>query len=469
MLDQDQVKLLEQARATFKTVSVEGHTPFDDRSFAAFLQSHDLTSVTVFFHESRIAGFSKNGRAQINALARSLRTANPSQMRVVTNAVLADMLTKMLTQMLSGRADGELTSAEVKAFDEGLVAWFKSLAIARTHYIPCIISPWPGASFTVGPVRFYHRSDFPVADFGMTSAQFDALTDAVDLNDLNGLKTFMTERHADWIAVVGVYGHEPAQARVTADLTVDVALAIVQLLTPIDQYRQVSRCTARTAPAWRIDVVLTSDGGGAGGRSNNQPGRGVAPDGLGTILAAQDRELQSMGGRLAGYLDGSSELPSLDETWCNAAYWYHEAIAEPLETVAIAKLETAIEVLFRSVSSSGSNKRLTDSLEIFFGLQKDDLLPNGEMTAAEFAAAIVTARSRVLHGTWQTLIPDLPVGKGGKTISLRAAEQFARLLLVEFSLGLDHYGGSADPIDEVEPFLDWFRTTSAPSTPPAVS
>tara|TARA_Y100001947_G_C10140237_1_gene219519 strand:- start:391 stop:597 length:207 start_codon:yes stop_codon:yes gene_type:complete len=67
------------------------------------------------------------------------------------------------------------------------------------------------------------------------------------------------------------------------------------------------------------------------------------------------------------------------------------------------------------------------------------------------------------------LILDFFVGKGGKTISLRAAEQFARLLLVEFSLGLDHYGGSADPIDEVEPFLDWFRTTSAPSTPPAVS
>lgn len=469
MLDQDQFKMLENVRATFKTVSMEGHMPFDDRSFAAFLQSHDLTSVTVFPHESQIAGFSKDGRAQIDALARSLRSASPLQMRAVTNAVLAGMLTKMLTQMLRNRADAAFTPAELQAFDKGLVAWFASHAVVRTHYIPCILSPWADASFMVGPVRFHHHSDFPVRDFGMTSAQFDALTDAGDLNDLTGLKTFMTERYADWIAVVGVPGHEPAQARVAADLAVDVALAIVQLLTPLDYYRQASRCTARSAPVWRVDVVLTSDGGGFSGRSNNQPGLGVAPEGLGTILAAQARELQSIGGRLAGYLDGSSMLPGLDETWCNAAYWYHEAIAEPLETVAIAKLETAIEVLFRSVSSSGSNKRLTDGLEIFFGLQKDDMLPNGQMTAAEFAAAIVTARSRVLHGTWQTLIPDLPEGKGGKTISLRATEQFARLLLVQFSLGLDRYGRSAAPVDQVETFLDWFRTASSPSTPPAIS
>lgn len=469
MLDKDQFKMLEQARAAFKTVSMEGQTPFDDRSFTAFLQSHDLTSVTVLPYESRIAGFSKDGRAQIDALARSLRTAGPSQMRAVTNAVLAGTLTKMLTQILRGRADGALTPAELQKFDKGLAAWFASHAIVRTHYIPCILSPWADSSFTVGPVRFHQRSDFPVADFGMTLAQFDALSDVDDLYDLVGLKTFMTERNADWIAVVGVPGHESAQARVTADLAVDVALAIVQMLTPLDHYRQASRCTARSAPAWRVDVILTSDGGGGGGRSNKQPGLGVAPEGLGTILTAQARELQSMGGRLARYLDGSSRLPILDETWCNAAYWYHEAIAEPLETVAIAKLETAIEVLFRSGSSSGSNKRLTDGLEIFFGLQKDDLLPNGQMTATEFAIAIVTARSRVLHGTWQTLIPDLPEGKGGKTISLRATEQFARLLLVKFSLGLDHYGGSVAPVDQVEPFLDWVRTAFAPSTPRAVS
>lgn len=244
MLDQDQFKMLEQTRATFKTVSIEGHTPFDDRSFAAFLQSHDLTSVTVFLHGSQIAGFSKDGRAQIDALARSLCTASPSQMRAVNHSVLASMLTKMLTQMLRGRADGAFTPAELQAFDEGLVAWFASHAIVRTHYIPCIISPWADASFKVGPVRFHHCSDFPVADFGMTSAQFDTSTDAGDLNDLTGLKTFMTERHADWIAVVGVHGHEPAQARVTADLAVDVALAILQLLTPLDHYRQASRCTA---------------------------------------------------------------------------------------------------------------------------------------------------------------------------------------------------------------------------------
>ena len=55
-----------------------------------------------------------------------------------------------------------------------------------------------------------------------------------------------------------------------------------------------------------------------------------------------------MGRRLSAYLEATSVVPDLDEAWCNVMYWFHEAMAECLDTVAVAKLETSIEVLFRA-------------------------------------------------------------------------------------------------------------------------
>ena len=82
--------------------------------------------------------------------------------------------------------------------------------------------------------------------------------------------------------------------------------------------------------------------------------------------------LESMGRRLADYLAATSPLPDLDEAWCNAAYWYHEALAESLDTVAVPKLETAIEVLFRAESMSGSKQRMLDCFDAIFGLKGND-------------------------------------------------------------------------------------------------
>ena len=67
-------------------------------------------------------------------------------------------------------------------------------------------------------------------------------------------------------------------------------------------------------------------------------------------------------------------MPDLDEAWCNAAYWYHEALAEPLDTVAVAKLETAIEVLFRSENMDGSKKRIISSFDAIFDLSEADVI-----------------------------------------------------------------------------------------------
>ncbi|NSZ58456.1 hypothetical protein FY145_10525 [Agrobacterium tumefaciens] len=464
MLDQNQFETIERARAGFITVSTEGHTPFDDRTYVAFLQQHDLTHVTNFPYKQELSGFTTAARAEVSALAKSVRAASSARARSVSHAFLTKALDAILIGAFRDRSDAPLDAAEQQALDEKLTAWFDSHAVVRTHYIPCILSPYADERFSIGPVRFHHLSDFPAADFGMTIDEVDALDESNDFHGLTDLKRFIAERHADWVAVIGIADHEPNRALTKADLSVDVALAIVQLATSFDHYRGIARATARMAPAWRPNILRTSDGGGSGGIINLQPGRSVAPEGLGIILKANSAFVTSMGTRLTGYVEGMSALPVLDETWCNAAYWYHEAIAEPLETIAIAKLETAIEVLFRSESSSRSTSRLVNALEIFFGLAKDDMLPNGTMTAGEFAATIVTARSRVLHGTWQTLTSDLPEGKGGNPVSLAATEQFARSLLVKTSVAIDSYTASGNPADSVEGLLAWVRAMTAGKT-----
>jgi len=175
--------------------------------------------------------------------------------------------------------------------------------------------------------------------------------------------------------------------------------------------------------------------------------------------------VDSMGRRLQSYVDGSGVLPTLDETWCNAAYWYHEAVAEPLDTVAIAKFETSIEVLFRSESSNGSKRRLLLGLEAFVGKKKNDDV--GGITADQLAASIVTSRSRVLHGTWPTLHADLPDGKGGVAVNIATAEQLARLFLIAFSDAIDIYGATSTADDTVEALLDWKLQQTAPAATPS--
>lgn len=76
MLDQNQFETIERARAGFITVSTEGHTPFDDRTYVAFLQQHDLTHVTNFPYKQELSGFTTAARAEVSALAKSVRAAS---------------------------------------------------------------------------------------------------------------------------------------------------------------------------------------------------------------------------------------------------------------------------------------------------------------------------------------------------------------------------------------------------------
>ena len=108
------------------------------------------------------------------------------------------------------------------------------------------------------------------------------------------------------------------------------------------------------------------------------------------------------------FVTGQMSLPKIDQAWCDAAYWFHEGLANSLDTVATVKLETAVEVLLRSESSKGSGKRMRQAIEAVTGLTpKAPIALGSSVTVEQFAKTLVGARSQVLHGTFSTLTEEL--------------------------------------------------------------
>lgn len=462
-----QIASLRSAHEEFKHLPLPSKRPMDDQDLRSFLDGEGLVETSINLRLEAASGFTRAGMLALSQLAQDLRSRSGLGARSVSRQSLAKALAQLAIASWAGRPAGPLTDSELTEFDKKIGAWFASQNVVRTHYIPCTVNAWPTEPFAIGPVRFYPFNEIPAASLGLTREDIwpaggGTMSSLAEISIGNLLK-IAEMRNAETIAEVSIPGREKTQSNLTADIAVDVALAIVQLLTPPRMFKRASRATSRAAPVWW--ARLSSTNGSVSPESqNDEPGRTFGPGALEMALAQFGPAVESMGRRLQSYVAGSGVRPSLDETWCNAAYWYHEAVAEPLETVAIAKFETTIEVLFRSENSSGSKKRLLQGLEAFFGKKRNDDL--GGITADQLAASIVTSRSRVLHGTWPTLHTELPDSKGGVAVSTATAEQLARLLLVAFSEAVDTYGAAATGDDTVEALLDWKLQQSAPAAAP---
>lgn len=460
-----QMDLAREAHREFMSVRLPAKRPLDDRDLTAFLNGKGLVHTSINILGETVSGFTRQGMKTLSTLADDFRMGRAHGARLVSRRTLAKTLAQVAIAQWKDRAPGELSDPELVKFGSEIADWFDRQDRVRIHYVPCNMSTWPMPPFTVGPVSFFPLHEFPVADFGLDREEVwpnegkqRSLMAESYLNE--GIFRLAQMRNAETIAEVAVPGREAGRSALTADIAVDVALSIFQLLMPPGLFGRAARATARSAPVWSARLSR-DDSGISPATQNDEPGRVLVPGGVAEILTMQADALASTGRRLQAYLDGSGPLPTLDEAWCNAAYWYHEALAEPLETVAIAKFETAIEVLFRAENSSGSKKRLLLGLEAFFGVGKDANLRGG-MTADQFAASIVTSRSRVLHGTWPTLHTELPDGNGGIRVSVNDAEALARMLLLRFSMAVDQYAAAGEVEDTVEAFLGWqVRTLTA--------
>lgn len=476
----EQITLSRDALAGMKTVSVAAPQPHSAESLSDVLQRNDVHNASINLRTLTATGFSRDGVKAIIGLAKTFRPSSGQNSYKASNATLAKFIAGEIITLWKTRSAASLSVADFDQLHAAVDAWFAMQTQVRQHIVPCTLFPHRVGSFAVGPVTFHHLHDLPTESFGISRDEFwpkppphwkqwlrnvwAALREKPVVAVKPGgfhfeqIIELAIQRHAHWMALVDVPGRAMAESISTADLAADIALAAVQLVCPGDDMRGLARATGRAAPVWRADLSKVSGGGLSIGTSNRVPALARTLELIVQHLGSVTPVLESMGRRLAAYLAATSPLPDLDEAWCNAAYWYHEALAESLDTVAVAKLETAIEVLFRAESMSGSKQRLLDSFDAIFGLKGSDLInPPSTVTVEQLVVAITTARSRVLHGTWPTLHNDLPTAKGKPAVSYADVEFLARMLLLQFSVQMDAYQDAGKTEDTTEALVAWMK------------
>ncbi len=411
-----------------------------------------LRKASINMVDKTVTGFTGEGVTAITELAEDFRLQLSMNRLHVSNATLAKFIADEVMREWTGLNLSSLANRDFDFLQDVVEKWFRAPTEVREHIVPCIIFPCLVRRFSVGPVIFRHLSELQADGFEGTPKE------SMLRKNFSTLNKFANERGARWLAFVKVPGRPPKEATAAADISTDIALAAIQLCSFDTSMRRISRASARAAPIYRVDVSRAEEGGWREGICNMSPALAMSSGDIEVWLNKVEPQLRSMGQRLTAFLDASSPVPDLDEAWCNAAYWYHEAVAETLDTVAVAKLETAIEVLLRAESMSGSTRRLLAALNVFFALESTDVIPNrSSVTVKQFVDAITTARSRVFHGTWPTLEFGLPAGKCSHKISYNDVEFLTRMLLLHFSISLDGYISTENPTDKTEDFFKWVK------------
>jgi hypothetical protein len=219
---------------------------------------------------------------------------------------------------------------------------------------------------------------------------------------------------------------------------------------PVSYSREMARITGRTMPAW-VGSVHKTRTKSTGGVYRREPSFGLSGGAFDQFISNRLPLLESIGRRVEHFVRGHGSLPRLEQAWCDGAYWFHEGLAEPLDTIAVAKLETALEVLLGAESTKLSNARLRHAMRAFYGLNENDPLTHSSTTTVkQYVEGIVGSRSRILHGTFSTLTESVDATRAD-------VEAFSFDLLRLSSLSLDQYSVSATPSDESEAFLSWIE------------
>jgi hypothetical protein len=396
-------------------------------------------------------GVRHDGVAAAMKLARSLAKDNPHYHRGARYRTITEAILNASMEMFMGRAPDTIAAADLAELKAAVSAWFSQNIIPRCHVVPCALMPdisgFPHAKpFTIGPVAFSHLSDHLKAR-NLANLEERALEEI----HYQSLLQAMNERHATWVAEVEIDGCELTKSEEIADLAVDIAIVGVQLVIPSYYSRNMARITGRTSPPFVGSVYRSQSHTHGGIHYGRQAGFGLSGGAFDELMSKHADITRSVGQRVSTYVCGGSKLPTIEQAWCDAAYWLHEGLAETLDSIGVAKLETAIEVLLGAESSRNSEKRLSEALHAFFGVKETDpLATDPSVTIKQYVKGIVGPRSRFLHGTWSTLTENAEETRAN-------AERLAFDLLRRTSLALDCYSTSSAPSDASAAFLDWIN------------
>jgi hypothetical protein len=370
-------------------------------------------------------------------------------------AVYADVKAELFnfTEPYLDRDPSTVGSKDVELLVAHFQQWFAGKALARRVFVPCVISRTAAPRFEIGPVAFEFINRVTKSDF----YPHDSEEAAFDQIGFDGLLQWMQTRDADWLARVSVDNCEQKRAEEIAELAVDLTIVALQLAAPHLDTRSMARLDARRGTSQKGTI---SEAGGHQyvGWARKEPGLAIGAGTLEDILQKVAPVFTAVGNVVRSFASGSFRLPVLESAWCDAAYWLHQALAESVDAIAMAELETALEVLLRSESTRGSEHRMLEILSVFFDLGPDDpLAPGSSLSARQFARRVVRDRSRILHGTSSTL--------NARGIDRGGMEGFVVTVLRSAVLELEAYSQSVGPADDVDVFLGWVRRPRMTSTP----
>jgi hypothetical protein len=345
-----------------------------------------------------------------------------------------------------GHDPASIESADAQALLDHLNQWFKGHASLRKVFVPCVLTPWAAPRFDIGSVTFVYVDEITTCEFYPTGPTPDVLA----THSFDSLIELMQETHANWLARVVVEGCEQQRAEEIAELAVDLAIVTLHLAAPYLDTRSMCRLDSRRGSAQKR-VISEANGHYNASWSRKEPGMSIGAGTLTDILQKTQPLVTAVGNIVRSFTSGTYRLPILERAWCDAAYWLLEALTEPIDSIAVTKLETALEVLLRSESSKGSTARVLAILQCFFGLQPHDPVAAGStLTAKQFAANLVRDRSRILHGTWSTLN-----ARAGR--SRTAMEGFVATVIRRAALELETYSHEPAPADDIDAFLEWLK------------
>jgi hypothetical protein len=411
-------------------------------AFRAWLDDAGLVHGKVSLATGAARGFDKLGMGHVAKLAKKLREKEPRYRRGVGASAFIGHVADILVAGFEDLRPEDIGDVHAAALDKAVDGWFRSEAVTRRHFIPCVMTPYAAKPISVGPVTFIHVSQFSSHPLGMPDS------DVLDGLTLDLMRDAMTERTATWVAVIDVDGFVPSRSSEMADLAVDVAIGALQLIIHPGMSRRMARVTARTLPPWRGSFVV-ADGRLSPTIDNLQPGRQLPGSELDTMMEKAAGLPAAAGRCLTAFLYGEGPFSKLRLAWCDAVYWFHEGLAEPLDSLAVAKMETAVEVLLRAESSKNSGTRMKEALRVLTGLAPEDVIDRESgMNMKQFAERLVGMRSRVLHGTVSTLLGDLAPERGDLTAVVHS-------LLVTFAVCLEVYVLDAAAEDDIRVFLGW--------------
>jgi len=349
-----------------------------------------------------------------------------------------------------GRDPASISAAEVSALHDHFAAWFAKLAGPRRIFVPCVISPWSAPRFSVGVAVFIFIEEAAQSGFYPR----DDPADILSRDGFDRMLQLMRNAHANWLACVPIEGCEHQRAEEIGALAVDLAIVALQLAAPPLDTRTMCRLDTRRGAAEKR-TLSEAHGYYNAGWTKMEPGLSIGTGTLADFLQKIEPLITAVGSCVRSFTTGCFRFPNLERAWCDAAYWLHDALVEPLDSIAVAKLETALEVLLHAESPAGSQTRMLTILETFYGLKPDAPITKGTTTTTkQFARSVVRDRSRILHGTWSTLNSRLAFNRNG-------LENFVTTVIRRAALELEDYALTASPEDNIDDFLAWAKRREA--------